>query len=144
MTIRTPTCGRRCCPIFVLMSWTPRMTSERPFRTVGEFKPSFRSGFGLVLDVVLGTGFDKFWEGENHGLGLTPPGFRWFSPVLELSRRTAEFEFSIGRTACHRITEISCNDRCGASTNGAPTSNLGPPACSSRLTCHKIQSSCGF
>ena len=49
-----------------------------------EFKPSFRSGFGLVLDVVLGTGFDKFWEGENHGLGLTPPGFRWFSPLGEV------------------------------------------------------------
>ena len=111
---------------------------------LGKFKPSFRSGFGLVLDVVLGTGFDKFWEGENHGFGLTPPDFRWFSPVLELSRRTAEFQFSIGRAACHRITEISCNDRCGASTNGAPTSSLGPPACSSRLTCHKFQRSCGI
>ena len=39
--------------------------------------------------MVLGTGFDKFWEGENHGFGLTPPSFRWFSPVLELSRRSA-------------------------------------------------------
>ena len=33
----------------------------------------FAGGFGLVLDVVLGTGFGKFWEGENHGFGLTPP-----------------------------------------------------------------------
>ena len=45
---------------------------------VGEFKPSFRSGFGLVLNVVLGTGFDKFWEGENRGFGLTPPAFAGF------------------------------------------------------------------
>ena len=54
---------------------------------------------GVVLDMVLGAGFGRFWEGENHGFGLTPvfasllPVFASFG--IAKSRRMVEFQFCI-------------------------------------------------